>query len=116
MQSHCLNHQEKVATHRCVSCLKPLCETCAQSYAAGIFCSAQCHDNAEQTSVRAAEIAKRDAELREWLQRQTAIKIITTVVIGFALFFGWDHLPAVFTDNVEKLWNIFKAFFKKAFP
>lgn len=111
MQSHCLNHQDKVATHRCVSCLKPLCESCIQTFPEGIFCGQQCHDSAGAAAERAAAIAKSDRELAEWQQRQLAFKIITTVVIGFGLFFGWDHLPSVITSNAEKLWSAIKGLF-----
>ncbi len=116
MKSHCLNHQDREATHRCVSCLKPLCESCIQSYAAGIFCGDECHEKSAATQERAAEIARSDRELKEWQQRQSAFKIITFVVVGFLLFFGWDHLPSVMTDNVEKLWDSMKALVKKGFP
>ena len=111
MQSHCLNHQDKVATKRCISCLKPLCENCVQAYSDGAFCSDDCHSKAQATADRAATIARSDRELAEWQQRQTAYKIIGTVVVGFALFFGWEHLPPVVTDNVEKLWAAIKGLF-----
>lgn len=115
MQSHCLKHQERPAVSRCQSCSIPLCGDCTQSYAEGIFCSSQCHDNAEESKKRGAVLAKSEADLKEWQQRQWAIKTITCVVIGFALFFGWDHLPTVLTDNVEKLWHVTKAFVGKVF-
>lgn len=111
MQSHCLNHQEKVATKRCISCLKPLCENCVQAYTEGVFCGDDCRTKSLATAERAATIAASDRQLAEWQQRQTAYKIITTVVVGFGLFFGWEHLPAVLTDNVEKLWAAIKGLF-----
>jgi hypothetical protein len=116
MQSHCLNHQERVATHRCVSCSRPLCQDCVQSYPDGVYCSTECHDKSVEASGRLAKIAADEKALAEWKQRRAAYKIIAYVVVGFALFFGWDHLPHVLTDNVEKLWGIFKGFLKKAFP
>ncbi len=116
MQSHCLFHQERVATHRCVSCSKPLCDSCVQSYPDGSYCSTDCHDKAAEASVRLAKIAQDEKELAAWKQRQMAYKIIAYCVIGMVLFFGWDYLPKAFTDNVEKLWDVFKGFLKTDFP
>lgn len=116
MQSHCLQHQDRVATHRCVSCSRPLCESCVQSYPEGVFCSAECHDRAAEASVRLGKIQQDEKALAEWKQRQMAYKLITYTVVGFLIFFGWDHFPSVITDNVEKLWKAIKDFLKAAFP
>jgi hypothetical protein len=116
MQSYCLFHQESVATHRCRSCSKPLCDLCIQTYPEGVYCSTECHDKAAEASVRLAKIAEDEKALAEWKQRQLAYKLIAYCVIGLGLFFGWDHLPAAITDNVEKLWDAIKAFLKKTFP
>ena len=116
MQSHCLNHQERVATNRCACCSKPLCDQCVQPYAEGKFCSDLCHENVLASAVRAGEMAKSDKELAEWKQRQLAYKLIGYSVVGMVLFFGWDHFPEVFTSNVEKLWKVFKDFLKSIFP
>lgn len=112
MQSHCLFHQERVATHRCVSCSKPLCDSCIQSYPDGTYCSSDCHDKAAEASVRLDKIKEDEKALAAWKQRQLAFKIITYCVIGLVLFFGWDHLPTVITHNVEKYWGMLKATFK----
>lgn len=116
MQSHCLFHQERVATHRCVSCSKPLCEQCVQSYPDGVYCSTECHDRAAEASVRLAKISEDEKALAAWKQRQMAYKIIAYTVVGLALFFGWDHLPTVITSNVEKMWAAIKGFWKAIFP
>lgn len=116
MQSHCLNHQERVATHRCRSCSKPLCEQCVQTYPEGVYCSTDCYDKAAEASVRLAKLQSDEAALAEWRQRQRAYKLIAYMVVGFALFFGWDYLPAVVTDNVEKLWQAIKDLLGAASP
>ena len=56
-------------------------------------------------------MAKDEAELRQWRQKKAAIKMITWVVVGCALFFGWDYFPPVFTDKVEALWKTVKSAF-----
>jgi polyferredoxin len=116
MQSHCLNHQDTVATARCACCSKPLCDLCVQVYAEGKFCGVQCQQNAVASALRAAEMAQSDKELAEWKQRQLAYKLIGYTVVGFGLFFGWEYLPDVITSNVEKLWQAIKAFLKSIFP
>lgn len=116
MQSHCLNHQERVATHRCRSCSKPLCQECVQTYPEGVYCTSDCYDKAAEASVRLAKLHQDEAALAEWKQRQMAYKMIAYTVLGFALFFGWDYLPTVITSNVERLWASIKDLLKAAFP
>lgn len=116
MESHCLNHQGIVATHRCVSCLKPLCSNCIQQFAEGVFCSTECHEQAESAAERAVQIAQSDADLKAWKQKQFAIKMVVTLVIGGGLYFGWDVLPSALTDNLEKFWDLIVSFVKKGFP
>lgn len=112
MQSHCLNHQGTVATSRCSSCSIPLCDLCATSYPEGIFCSQSCHQSVLDGAVRAARMAKDEEELRQWRQKKAAIKMISWVVVGCALFFGWEYLPEAFTGTVEGWVQAVKAAFK----
>ena len=111
MESHCLNHQGTVATKRCTSCSIPLCDVCATPYPEGVFCSARCHQSAQEGVQRAAQLAREEAELRQWRQKRAAVKMITWVVVGCALFFGWDYFPPAFTDKVEALWKSVKSAF-----
>ncbi len=97
MPSECLNHPGRVASHRCVSCLKPLCQDCTQSYAEGIFCSNQCHENAKLTEERAAILAKSDEDLKAWQKRQNLIKVAVWAVIIGLIYGLWDKLPTVIT-------------------
>ena len=113
MESHCLRHQGRVATKRCVSCLKPLCDECTQAYTGGIYCSDTCHEQASATEQRAAKIAQSDKELKEWQQKMMAIKLVVALVTVCVLYFGWDYFPAVVTDNVEKLLDMIKGLFSK---
>lgn len=109
MESHCLKHQGRVATKRCVSCLKPLCDECTQAYTDGIYCGDTCHEAAKATEARAAQIAQSDAELKEWQQKQMAIKMVVSLVVVCVLFFGWEHFPSAVTDPVEKIWASIKG-------
>lgn len=96
--------------------MKPLCQDCIQQFAEGNFCSEQCHESAAAAAVRGAEIAKSDAELKAWQQKQFAIKMVTILVLGGVFYFGWDLLPSVVTDNLEKIWDMIVGFLKKGFP
>ncbi len=87
-----------------------------QSYPEGVYCSAECHDRAAEASVRLAKIQEDEKALAEWKQRQMAYKIITYVVVGFVIFFSWDHLPTALTDHVEEFWKAMKGFMKTVFP
>ena len=113
MNSHCLNHPGREAGHRCISCLKPLCDQCIQTYPEGILCGEDCHINAKMAAERQKDIDKSEAELAEWRQKKAATKIVTYIVLAAALFFGWDHLPAVLTDNAEMIWEKITSFGKK---
>lgn len=110
MDSHCLRHQDRVATKRCVSCLKPLCEQCTQAYTDGIYCGEDCYQKAAETRDRAAKIAQSDKELKEYQQKMMAIRMVVALVTVCVLFFGWEFFPAVVTDNVEKLWDAMTGF------
>ena len=81
MQSHCLFHQERVATHRCVSCSKPLCDSCIQSYPDGVYCSTDCHDKAAEASVRLAKIT----------EDEKALEMVKSL--------GYLQAPVVITDD-----------------
>ncbi len=105
MESHCLKHQGRPATKRCVSCLKPLCDECSQAYADGIYCGETCHVAAQEASQRAAVIAQSDKELAEWRQKQLAIKLIVMACLVFVFIMGWDYIPASVTDVVEGWWD-----------
>jgi hypothetical protein len=105
MESHCLKHQDRTATKRCVSCLKPLCDECCQAYADGIYCGDTCHEAAKEAQERAALIAQSDKELAEWKQKQLAIKLIVTAVLVMVVIAGWDHLPPAFTDTIQDWWD-----------
>lgn len=111
MQSHCLKHQERIATHRCKACSKPLCEDCIQTYPDGIYCGEACHNSAAEATERLAQIRKDEKALSEREQMAFLIKLIVFVVVTAGLFFGWDSLPTAFTGKVEGLWHsIIKAF------
>lgn len=111
MASHCLNHPGILATKRCVSCLKPLCDSCTQLYPEGIFCGERCHQLAEAAAEKAAILAADEKILKERQQRTLAYKMIAWVTTISAVFFGWDYLPTVITDNVEQFWADFTAQF-----
>lgn len=113
MQSHCLNHQGIVATKRCFSCSKPLCDQCTQLYPAGVFCSEQCNQATLQAGERAAQMAQSDKELKEWQQWQMARKLVVSLVVVTVLYFGWDYFPSAVTDKIEEFWGMFKALFAK---
>lgn len=104
MVSHCLKHQDKVATARCVSCSIPLCDLCQQPYEDGIYCSDRCHEAAKEGKVRVAALKKQEAETRKRQQKQTAIKLVVYLVLGLGLYFGWDLLPEGLTSVVEEFW------------
>ncbi len=116
MESHCLNHQGRLATTRCVSCLKPLCNDCIQPYEEGTFCGEECHEAALAAAERAVVMAQAEAELKAWRQKQFAIKMVTLLVVGGGLYFGWDMLPKVLTENLEKLWQMIVDLIKAGFP
>ena len=105
MQSHCLKHQEKVATARCGACSIPLCELCAQPYQDGVYCSDRCHQSVQEGQARMAKMAAEEEALRKRRQTQAALKMIFYVVAFCLLFFGWDYLPEGFTGWVEGMWK-----------
>lgn len=112
MQSHCLKHQERVATARCAACSVPLCDLCIHHHQDGKYCSDRCHESAQEGKVRAARLAAQEEVERKRRQTATAIKTIVYVGVFCALFFGWDHLPEGFTSYVEGMWKSLKSQFK----
>jgi recombinational DNA repair protein (RecF pathway) len=111
MSSHCLNHPGILATKRCVSCLKPLCDSCTQLYAEGVFCGEPCHESAVAAAEKGAVIAAEEKALRERQQRALAYKMIAWVSVIAILFFGWDYFPEAVTDKIELYWGKFKSNF-----
>ena len=58
-------------------------------------------------------MAQMEKEMKDWRQKQLAIKMIFfTVLIGGA-YFGWDYLPEQLTDIIESLWSSMKGLFAK---
>lgn len=113
MQSHCLKHQERVATARCAACSIPLCDQCIQPYADGKYCSDQCHQSVQDGKVRQAKMDAQEEAVRKQQQTKAAIKTIVYVGIFCALFFGWDYLPEAFTGWVEEMWDSIQKAMKK---
>ena len=111
MQSHCLRHQERPATNRCASCLKPLCGECCQSYAEGIFCGEACHQSILDGQVRASKMAQMEKEMKEWRQKQFAIKVSSFCVLVGIAYFGWDYFPESVTGFIENTWASIKGLY-----
>ena len=66
---------------------------------------------AEAAAEKAAILAADEKILKERQQRTLAYKMIAWVTTISAVFFGWDYLPTVITDNVEQFWADFTAQF-----
>lgn len=111
MQSHCLKHQDKVATARCGACSVPLCELCAEHHGDGIYCSTKCYQSVEDGKVRAAKMAAEEEQLRKWRQTRAAYRMVFYVVMICAVVFGWKYLPASVTVPIEHGWKVMKASF-----
>lgn len=111
MQSHCLKHQERVATARCAACSIPLCDECVQPYEDGKYCSDKCYQSVQDGKVRMAKMAAEEEATRKRRRTLAAIKLIIYLAIGLGLYFGWDQLPENVTDLVESSWDKFKSAF-----
>lgn len=111
MQSHCLKHQERVATARCAACSIPLCDLCTQTYQDGVYCSDKCHESVIEGKARAERMAQEEEELRKWRQTRAAYKMIFYVALICGVVFGWDYLPDAFTGFVEQAWGKIKSSF-----
>lgn len=125
--SSCFNHKTSPSTHKCRSCLKPICDDCAMTSAGVTVCSEHCLEKVRLEAERAAEHARLEAEKaaatakldadnaalsleEEFMmddidQTVKAQKILALVGLGCVLFFAWDYLPGVLTQNVEALFG-----------
>ncbi len=113
MQSHCLKHQERLATARCAACSIPLCDECTQLHEDAKYCSKTCYQSVLDGQVRSARRAVQEEALRTRRQTRAAIKTIFYIVLVFALFFAWDSLPESFTGWAESLFETVKGAFTK---
>lgn len=111
MQSHCLKHQESVATARCGSCSIPLCELCVEHHGGSIYCSSKCYQAVQDGKVRAAKMAAEEEELRKWRQTRMAYQMIFYAVLICAVVFGWSYLPDSLTGPVAEAWQTLKSKF-----
>lgn len=103
MQSYCLNHQERPATGRCSGCMKPICPDCVYSTGSGVFCGATCHENAQASEERIAEMKARDAAQRgPNLIRKLMSVVLWLIAIG-GVVAAWPYMPTWLTAPVEQI-------------
>lgn len=102
-QSHCLRHQERPATNRCKSCLKPICDECTYTTPEGKFCSDECHKNDISSGERLARLKADEAALAAEQRRAAIIKAVVTLVVLAGLYFSFPAWPASIREPVEKV-------------
>jgi hypothetical protein len=102
-QSHCLRHQERPATNRCKSCLKPICDECTYTTPEGKFCGDQCHQNDISSAEKMARLKADEAALAAEQRRAAIIKTVVMLALIAGVYFGWPHFPASIRTPVEKL-------------
>lgn len=110
MKSFCLQHQDREAEFRCVSCLKPLCGECAQPDPEGSrFCSDGCSRSYQETGKRFAEMREREAALAAAARKAALFRQLTTLAILGALLLGlavaWPSLPSAVKAPVVELYR-----------
>ncbi|MBI3929063.1 MAG: hypothetical protein HY319_26200 [Armatimonadetes bacterium] len=102
MRSYCLNHQERIATTRCAACLKPLCSDCVYSTGDGGYCSSACHENAQASAQRIAELKAKEAGQKGPNFVAALVKLTVWAVIIAGLITAWPYFPASIRLPVEQ--------------
>ncbi len=100
-QSHCLRHQEREATGRCKSCLKPICDECTYTTPEGKYCSDECHQNAKASVEKMARLKADEAALAAEQRRAMLVKLVVCAVLCVVLYGAWPLFPASIRTPVE---------------
>jgi B-box zinc finger protein len=95
-ESYCINHQDKIATTRCKTCSKPVCDDCVVRTDLGMYCSDNCAEQADRFSdklemseeMRAAAKPKLAAIRRVKFLKKIAVYLVVIILILFGLYFG----------------------------
>ena len=80
----CLNHTDRPAVSRCLSCRKPVCEECIVESNGEKFCSVICREGHERTN------ANMDA-YREKSGGGFFGKIIKLAILAAIIYFAWMY-------------------------
>jgi hypothetical protein len=112
----CANHPIKMATVRCKTCNKPLCNECKMITDDGIFCSEECHAKTkhfmEKTNSSGAVVEHRT----KFITKRTVYSFIVLLAVaaGTAMWFRSTQGVESFSDfkgMVAKWWDARYLFF-----
>lgn len=102
----CINHTDREAESKCISCFKPICNECIIRYKSQDYCSDQCAEGAEQTGAKIDEISSGQHRIRK--------KRILKKMLFFIIFIIMCILFYLFVFKNEGLIQIFKGKLEEA--
>jgi len=82
----CLNHPDRLATARCKSCSKPICDDCKFVSEIGVVCSPECLDAIKRFQQRIKDDVPRPA--RRPLLSRGAVKVLLAVLILLGIVYA----------------------------
>jgi len=96
----CINHPDRSAVARCITCHKPLCQECTISTSAGKFCSRTCADKAADFKAGYKGPIKVKAPLIHRLLKTVFVVVVIIVALGIVNRF--KHIPVIgkFLDDL----------------
>ena len=81
----CLNHPDREASTRCVTCFKPLCSDCVLRSGRKVYCSEECLQNDRRTSGSIGRFAARERAIQ---RKKLLIKLAVILFVAAALIAG----------------------------
>jgi uncharacterized membrane protein YvbJ len=98
--SVCLNHPDRSAETRCVTCFKPLCSECAIRDAEGNdFCSEQCRRNYENSRENVDNFHAQERRIKRRKKIRRLVILVILIVLGVAAYKHFKDNP----DDLKKL-------------
>ena len=85
----CLNHTDREATTRCVTCFKPLCYDCVVRRGRNVYCSRECLENHQRTSGSISRFAAQElaTQRRKLVRRIAFVLLVAAAVVVGCLFY-----------------------------
>ena len=98
--SVCLNHPDRAAETRCVTCFKPLCAECALHDPEGNdFCSEQCRQNYENSRENVDNFHAQERRIKRRKRIRRLVILVILIAIGVAAYKHFKNNP----DDLKKL-------------
>ena len=82
----CMNHTDREAESRCISCFKPICDECIIRYKGQNYCSDECAEGAEQTAQQIDEISAGQNRVRRKRIIRRILILLILCVIAFLVY------------------------------